>query len=60
MIFLLLVLFTTSLFAGSFTVPAEKWDALTDKITALQQANTANDCYKILAQDGLAFLFLDA
>jgi hypothetical protein len=60
MISLSLVLFATTLFAGSFAAPAEKRSALTDKITALQQANTANDRYKILGQDGLAFSFLDA
>jgi len=49
-----------SLFVGSLAVPSEKRSALTDEITALKQANTANQRYGILGSDGLAFSFLDA
>jgi hypothetical protein len=34
--------------------------SLEQEITALHQANTANERYKILGKDGLAFSFLDA
>jgi hypothetical protein len=55
-----IALFATFLFVGSLAVPSEKRDALTDEITALRQANTANDRYAILGQDGLLFSFLGA
>jgi len=53
-----LALFASSLFVGNLAVPSVERD-LTSEITALHQANTANDRYSILGQDGLAFSFLD-
>jgi len=55
-----LLLFTSSLFVSSFALPSQKRDSLSQKITALHQANTAVDRYNILGQNGLAFSFLDA
>jgi hypothetical protein len=54
-----LALFATSLFVGSLAVPSKKRD-LTSEITALHQANTADDRYAILGPTGLLFNFLDA
>jgi len=48
--------------AGSLAAPLQGRDSassLQQEITALHQANTANDRYKILGPDGLAFSFLD-
>jgi len=53
-------LIVTSLFVNSLAVPSQKRSALTDEITALHQANTADDRYKILGKYGLAFSFLDS
>ena len=71
MLHISLALVVSSLLGSSLAVPSASADAtppakrasanpLAAEITALQQANTANDRYAILGQDGLAFSFLDA
>jgi len=59
MLSLSLALYASSLFVGTLAGPSSKRD-LTAEITALHQANTADDRYAILGQDGLAFSFLDS
>jgi hypothetical protein len=57
------LILATSLFPVNFAIPTQKPDltsSLEQEITALHQANTANERYKILGADGLAFSFLDA
>ena len=54
-------LFAVSLvIVGGLAVPSHKRDSISDQVTALKKANTADDRYQILGPSGLLFSFLDA